>query len=145
MTAIENLTDLRQRRESTVREHIDSENRHDIEGIIATFHYPRYEVNGEANDGEDAIRGLLQILMRGFPDFWAEILNLRHLDDGILVEGLITGTHDGEWVGIPPTGRRISILVVSIFEFDEDRLMCEKAFMDVATMLTQVGVMPQVG
>ena len=83
--------------------------------------------------------------MRGFPDFWAEILNLRHLDDGILVEGLITGTHDGEWVGIPPTGRRISILVVSIFEFDEDRLMCEKAFMDVATMLTQVGVMPQVG
>ena len=65
--------------------------------------------------------------MRGFPDFWAEILNLRHLDDGILVEGLITGTHDGEWVGIPPTGRRISIRVVSIFEFDEDRLMCEKA------------------
>jgi hypothetical protein len=38
-----------------------------------------------------------------------------------------------------------NIRVVSIFEFDDDRLVCEKAFMDVATMLTQVGMLPQVG
>jgi predicted ester cyclase len=58
---------------------------------------------------------------------------------------LITGTHAGEWVGIAPSGNRINMRVVSIFEFDEDRLMCEKAYMDVATMLAQVGVLPRVG
>jgi predicted ester cyclase len=47
-------------------------------------------------------------------------------------------------VGIAPSGNRINMRVVSIFEFDEDRLMCEKACMDVATMLTQVGVLPRV-
>jgi steroid delta-isomerase-like uncharacterized protein len=145
MTAVANTTSIRQRREATVNEHIDAENRHDIEGIIATFHHPRYEVNGEPSEGEEAVRELLQILMQGFPDLNAEIVKLRHLEDGVLVEGLITGTHAGEWVGIAPSGNRINMRVVSIFEFDEDRLMCEKAYMDVATMLAQVGVLPRVG
>ena len=52
MTAVENITSLRQRREETVKQHIEAENRHDIEATIATFHRPRYEVNGEPSDGE---------------------------------------------------------------------------------------------
>ena len=43
---------LRERREAIILEHIDAENRHDVEGTIATFHRPRYEVNGVPSDGE---------------------------------------------------------------------------------------------
>lgn len=52
--------------------------------------------------------------MNGFPDFHIEPTRLRHLDDGVLVEGLITGTHDGKFAGMPPTGRRIEVPVVGI-------------------------------
>ena len=144
MTAVDNITGLRQRREAIVRQHAEAENRHDVEATIATFHHPRYEFNGHPSDGGDAVRELLQGFMHGFPDFHIEPTRLRHLDDGVLVEGLMTGTHDGEWVGVPPTGRRIEVPVVGIFEFDADRLLCEKVHLDMAKVLKQIGVLPAV-
>jgi steroid delta-isomerase-like uncharacterized protein len=145
MTAADNITSLRQRREAIVRQHAEAENRHDIEATIATFHYPRYEMNGDPSDGKEAVRELLQGLMHGLPDLHADIGKLRHADDAVIIEGLITGTHDGEWAGIPPTGRRVEVPVAAIFEFDEDRLLCEKVYMDFATVLTQLGVLPAIG
>ena len=144
MTAVDDITSLRQRREETVIQHIEAENRHDIEATIATFHRPRYEVNGEPSDGEEALRELLQGLTHGLPDLYTETVRLRHLDDGVLVEGIITGTHDGEWAGIPPSGNRVNVPLVGIFEFDGDRLLCEKVYLDMVTVLTQMGVLPAI-
>ena len=145
MTAVDSTTSLRQRREAIVKQHAEAENRHDVEATIATFHRPRYEVNGEPSDGEEAVRELLQGLMHGLPDLHTETVRLRHMDDGVLLEGIITGTHDGEWAGIPPSGNRVNVPVVGIFEFDGDRLLCEKVYMDMATVLTQIGVLPAIG
>jgi steroid delta-isomerase-like uncharacterized protein len=144
MTAADNITRLRQRREAIVRQHAEAENRHDVEATIATFHHPRYEFNGHPSDGGEAVRELLQGFMHGFPDFHIEPTRLRHLDDGVLVEGLMTGTHDGEWASMRPTGRRIEVPVVGIFEFDADRLLCEKVHLDMAKVLKQIGVLPAV-
>jgi steroid delta-isomerase-like uncharacterized protein len=144
MTAVDDITSLRQRREETVIQHIEAENRHDIEATIATFHRPRYEVNGEPSDGEEAVRELLQGLTHGLPDLHTETVRLRHLDDGVLVEGIITGTHDGEWAGIQPSGNRVNVPLVGIFEFDGDRLLCEKVYLDMVTVLTQMGVLPAI-
>ena len=138
MTAVDNITSLRQRREAIVNQHAEAENRHDVEATIVTFHHPRYEVNGVSSDGEAAVRELLQGLMHGMSDLHAETVRLRHMDDGVLVEGIITGTHDGVWAGIPPSGNRVNFPVVGIFEFDGDRLLCEKVFFDMATVLTQM-------
>jgi predicted ester cyclase len=68
---------------------------------------------------------------------------LGHADDAVIAEALVTGTHGGEWAGIAPTGRRVEVAMVAIFEFEEDRLACEKVFYDVATVLTQLGVLPE--
>lgn len=105
MTAVDDVTSLRQRREAIVNQHADAENRHDVEATIATFHQPRYELNGHPSDGAEAVRELLQGFIHGFPDFHIQTTRLRHLDDGALVEGVITGTHDREWAGMPPTGQ----------------------------------------
>jgi steroid delta-isomerase-like uncharacterized protein len=145
MTTVDSTTTLRQRREAIVNQHAEAENRHDVEATIATFHRPRYEVNGDPSDGEEAVRELLQGFMRGLPDLHIDMAKMRHADDALIMEGLITGTHDGEWAGIPPTGRRVEVPVAAIFEFDEDRLLCETVYMDMATVLTQIGVLPAIG
>lgn len=134
---------LRERREATVIEHIDAENRHDIDAALATFDRPRYQVNGAESDGEAAVRDLLGDLMTGLPDLEAEIRKLHHADDAVIVEGLIRGTHDGEWAGVPATGRPVQLPAACIFEFENDRLVCEKVFYDVASVLTQIGVLPE--
>ena len=139
MTAVDNITSLRQRREAIVKQHAGAENRHDVEATIATFHHPRYEVNGQPSDGTEAVRELLQGLMDGFPDLHADIGKMRHADDAVFSEVLITGTNDGEWAGIPPTGRRIEVPAVGIFDFDADRLLCEKVYFDMATVMRQLG------
>ena len=145
MTAVDDITSIRRRREAIVNQHAEAENRHDIEATIATFHQPRYEVNGVASDGEEAVRDFLQGLMGAFSDLHAEIATMRHADDAVLIEGRFTGTHDGEWSGIPATGRGVEIPIAAIFEFDGDRLLCEKVYSDMATLLTQIGVLPAMG
>jgi steroid delta-isomerase-like uncharacterized protein len=134
---------LRESREVIVLEHIAAENRHDVEGTIATFQRPRYEVNGEPSDGEAAVRELLQGLMDGFSDAHWEVRNLHHADKAVIGEARMTGTHDGSFAAIPATGRRIDVPMALIFEFEEDRLMCEKVYMDLATILRQIGVLPE--
>jgi steroid delta-isomerase-like uncharacterized protein len=137
----EDVQALRERREAIVREHVEAENRHDVEATIATFASPRYEVNGETHDGEAAVRDLLQGLMDGFPDFNAEIVKMHHADDAVFGEARITGTHDGEFNGLPPTGKPVDVRIGTIFDFDGDRLLCEKVYWDMATVLQQIGIL----
>lgn len=112
---------LHQQREAIVLEHVEAENRHDIDATLATFHSPRYEVNGETSDGDAAVRGLLGELMTAFPDFHAEGQKLHHADDAVIAEARVTGAHRGPLAGIPPTGRRVDYPLVGIFEFEGDR------------------------
>ena len=136
---------LRERREAVVGEHVAAENRHDVEATIGTFDRPRYEVMplGETSDGETAVRDLLQGLMDGFPDFHADVQKLHHADDAVICEVRMTGTHEGPWAGIPPSGRPVDFPVACIFDFEEDRLVCEKVYFDFATLLRQVGALPE--
>ncbi len=48
---------LRERREAVVREHMESENRHEFDVTLGTFHHPRYEIiaTGEVHDGPDEV------------------------------------------------------------------------------------------
>lgn len=133
---------LRERREAIVREHVEAENRQDVAATIATFDRPRYEVNGETSDGERAVHDLLHDLLTAFPDFHADEGRVHHADDAVIAEARVTGTHDGPFAGIPPTGRKVDYPLVAIFEFGEDRLVCEKVHFDTATILRQIGVLP---
>jgi steroid delta-isomerase-like uncharacterized protein len=144
--AMTETTDLRGRREAIVKEHVTAENDHNPAAVVATFHTPRYDVPamgpaGQAQ-GAQAVEDLIGSLFVGFPDWYAEPGPLCHADDAVFVEVRMTGTHDGEFAGIPPTGRPIDVRVGCIFEFDEDRLLCEKVYFDFATILMQLGVLP---
>ena len=135
--------DLRARREAIVRAHADAENRHDVEAALRTFHRPRYEVAplGDPVDGAVNVRDLLQGLFEGFPDFQAAIDRLHHSDTVVTAEIRMLGTHRGPWAGIPATGKRIEVPSVCLFEFDGDKLQCEKVYFDMATLMRQLGVM----
>jgi predicted ester cyclase len=62
-------------------------------------------------------------------------------DDAVFVEVTLSGTHQGEWAGIPATGRRASVRIACLYEFEEDRLVCERVWFDFATILRQLGVL----
>ena len=76
-------TDVRAAREALVREHMESENRHDFDATIDTFAHPRYEIvpTGEVFDGEEEVRGYYEETRTAFPDQRNELIALHHADD----------------------------------------------------------------
>ena len=122
-----------------VIQHIDAENRHDVEASIATFYTPRYQVfpMGIIHDGEQAVGELLSGMFKGFRDFAVVIIKTHHSDDAVILELRMKGTHLGDWAGLKPTGRLMDIPIACVFEFDSDRLVCEKVYFDMTTLMQE--------
>jgi steroid delta-isomerase-like uncharacterized protein len=134
--------ELRDKREAIVREHMDSENRHEYDATIATFEHPRYELigTGDVYDGPEEVARYFEETRTAFPDQENELIALHHAEDAVIVEAWVRGTHLGPYRGLPPTGRRWEMQFVAVFVFEEDRLMCERVYFDANTVLRQLGI-----
>ena len=132
----------RRRREAIVREHMDSENRHEFDDTLATFDHPRYELvaTGEVHDGPEEVMRYFEDSRSTFPDQRNELLALHHADDAVLVEAVVRGTHLGRLGGLPPTGRAYELPILAIFVFEGEKLVCERVYFDANTVLRQLGV-----
>jgi steroid delta-isomerase-like uncharacterized protein len=133
---------LRRKREAIVREHMDSENRHEFDATMATFHHPRYELvaTGDVYDGTEEVDGYFEESRRAFPDQRNELLALHHSDTAVLVEAVVRGTHRGPLRNLPPTGKEFELPILAVFMFDDDKLICERVYFDQTTVLRQLGV-----
>ena len=133
---------VRERREALVREHMESENRHEFNVTLDTFDHPRYEIipTGDVFDGPEEVRRYFEDTRTAFPDQRNELLALHHTDAGVIVEFTLRGTHRGPLRGIPPTGKQFECRTVAFFLFEGDRLVCERVYFDAATILSQLGL-----
>jgi steroid delta-isomerase-like uncharacterized protein len=133
---------LAERRLALVLEHMRLENAHDFDGCIAVFAHPRYEIvaTGEVYDGHGGVDTLLNENRAAFSDFHFEPLRTVPAGDAVLVEGVFTGTHDGTWRGLPATGRKVSVRMAVVFEFEGEAMVCERVYFDLGTVLRQMGV-----
>jgi steroid delta-isomerase-like uncharacterized protein len=125
-----------------VREHMESENRHQFDVTMETFHHPRYELiaTGDVYDGPEEVARYFEETRTAFPDQRNEPIALHHADDAVLVEAMLYGTHDGPFRGLPPTGRSFEMRFLAVFVFDQDQLVCERVYFDAATILRQLGI-----
>ena len=135
-------TDLRERRLAVVREHMESENRHEFDVTMATFDHPRYELvaTGEVHDGADAVAEYYRSSREAFPDQRNENTVLHAGDDVVIAEFDLVGTHEGELRGVAPTGRtfRCRMCALFVFEPGRDRIVCERVYFDQATIAEQL-------
>jgi steroid delta-isomerase-like uncharacterized protein len=133
---------LTEKRERLVREHMESENVHDFDTTMATFHHPRYEIvpTGDVFDGPVEVARYFEESRAAFPDQRNEPVAMHHADDAVIVEFDLKGTHRGSFRGLPATGRAFTCRTLAIFVFEEDRLVCERVYFDSATILRQLGI-----
>ena len=131
---------LRETRERIVREHMESENRHEFDVTMGTFSHPRYEIvpTGAVHDGEAEVAAYFAETRAAFPDQRNELIALHHADDAVIAEFWLRGTHEGELMGFEPTGRAFECQCAAFFLFEEDRLVCERVYFDAATILRQL-------
>jgi len=127
-----------------VMEHVRLENAHDLEGVMATFGGDGCYDDapwGEHHAGLGAVRSYYADLFRAAPDLHLDVESARVAEDAVLLEVRLRGTHQGNWRGLPATGRSIDLPICAIFTFDaQHRLAGERIYYDRATVLRQLGV-----
>jgi predicted ester cyclase len=76
-----------------------------------------------------------------FPDFRMEIVQLVAEDDTVVAHFRCSGTHRGEWLGIPPTGRRFEgVDEIYILEVRDGKLARAIGVEDNVSRLRQLGI-----
>jgi steroid delta-isomerase-like uncharacterized protein len=117
-------------------------NAHDPDAVAAVFSPDAEIVDVAAHEtirGRDAIRRRASDLLEAFPDF--------HLEQRmLLVDGttnadrwVMTGTHEGIYYGLAPTGRRVEVDGATFSEFDDAGLVVRDThYIDVNALLQQL-------
>jgi predicted ester cyclase len=85
------------------------------------------------------------MLRSAFPDFHATIDDIIAEGDKVVLRQTWTGTHKGEFMGIPPTGKRVSFGVIDIIRVDGDKCVEHWGQMDNAGLMQQLGAVPTRG
>jgi len=82
-------------------------------------------------------RGCL-VLYESFPDLHSSIDEMVAEGDRVSVRATSTGSHDGEFMGIPPTGRQISFEYAEIYGISDGRIRSYWCMPDMAGLMRQV-------
>ena len=90
--------------------------------------------------GKDAPKALMAMLREAFPDFRARVEEMLEDGDKVITRARFSGTHQGEFMGIPPTGKSFDIAVIDIVEFRDGKGIAHWGLMDTAAMMEQLGV-----
>ena len=78
----------------------------------------------------------------GFPDIVFAIHEQITEDNKVASRFEWTGTHHGEFLGIPPTGRPVRVWGVVIDRLEDGRIKDTRIIMDTLGLMTQLGVLP---
>lgn len=93
--------------------------------------------------GRDALKALVQTYHAGFPGLRVEVLGQLGEGDRVVTEFAMSGVHSGRWVGVPATGRAMSLGCVAFSRFGPDGLIAEQWYeWERRKLLEQLGLVP---
>jgi steroid delta-isomerase-like uncharacterized protein len=90
-------------------------------------------------------RQFVSMLFQAFPDLRVEVHDVVAEGELVAARVTYTGTHQGEFVGIPATGRQTTVNGVDSFRMQEGRQAERWGGPDMFSFLVQAGVMPGPG
>lgn len=92
--------------------------------------------------GLDSLKQVIGLMLTAMPDLKFTIEALIAERDEVVVRGRLSGTHQGDFFGIAPTGKQVSWTDSTIYRIADDRL-AERWFNDdQLSLLQQLGAIP---
>ena len=106
----------------------------DIVSESFTFYLPIDEIHGR-----DGVETMQHEQEAAFPDFTMEVNDVLVGDDVAMWEWTVTGTHEGEWQDIPPTGREVEFSGMSKTVIADGKIQENWVYFDSQDVLAQLG------
>jgi steroid delta-isomerase-like uncharacterized protein len=99
----------------------------------------------EQGPGPQGFKEMFRTMRSAFPDLQVTPEHMTATDDDVALAYTITGTHEGEFLGLAPTGRKVTARGVQIGRFEDGRLVERWGSSDQLAILQQLGAEPQPG
>jgi steroid delta-isomerase-like uncharacterized protein len=116
---------------------IDGFGEHVADGFVEHEELPGLEPSKEG------VKQLFHMYRAAFPDMRMEPEDVFVSGDKAVARVRVTGTHRGEFLDMPATGRRIDVAVIDIMRFGDDGLVREHwGLFDSLGMMQQLGAIP---
>jgi steroid delta-isomerase-like uncharacterized protein len=92
--------------------------------------------------GAQALRQVWTVLLRAFPDLHVAVEDVVAEGDKVVARNTVTGTHEGEYRGVAPTGKPVSYNEIFIMRLAGGRIAEIWGVVDVFAQLRQLGLIP---
>ena len=92
--------------------------------------------------GAAAMKEVFGRLHAAFPDLRVEIDDLIAEDDKVVARNTVTGTHQGEFLGLPGTGRKVRYDEIFVVRFAGGRMVETWGVVDMVSLMRQLGMIP---
>ena len=123
------------------RDYLESFNNRDWDKMRSLFH-PQYSYtggDGQKQQGPEAGVAIAQMFSGAMSDAKIKIDRIHASGDTAVTEFTGSGTQDGAFMGIPASGRKVSMPVCNVIEIRDGKIYAEREYMDAAHLFQQMG------
>jgi predicted ester cyclase len=92
--------------------------------------------------GAELLKQVWAMLLRVYPDIHLTVEDVIAEGDKVVARNTVTGTHQGEFMGLAPTGNPVTYNEIFIFRFVDGRMAETWGVVDVYAQMKQLGVIP---
>jgi steroid delta-isomerase-like uncharacterized protein len=111
------------------------------DGIVAAD-YVSHGPQAPPAEGPDGVKARIAVYQDALDGYW-DVQDLTAAwDDRVVVRWIGRGTHNGELMGVPPTGAKIAVEAITIFRIAGGKIAEEWTVWDALGLLQQVGAVP---
>ena len=89
--------------------------------------------------GHDGHMAIVTLFMQAFPDMRWEVDDLLAEGDKVVARTTMTGTHRGEFFGIPPTGRAVCVSGIHLLTLRDGKIIRHQGVNDDLGLMRQLG------
>jgi steroid delta-isomerase-like uncharacterized protein len=102
------------------------------------------DLKGHAGAGADLsqLKQSIASFREAFPDLRAEIRYAVAEDDLVSTWVSYQGTHQGEFAGVPGSGRNVKFVAWDLIRVEDGRIVEITQYCDVFTLMNQIGALP---
>jgi steroid delta-isomerase-like uncharacterized protein len=92
--------------------------------------------------GVQALKRVWVVLLRAFPDIHVAVEDVIAERDRVVTRNTVTGTHQGDFLGLPPTGKSVSYNEIFVVRFANGRIAEIWGVVDALSQMKQLGMIP---
>ena len=113
-----------------------------LDDVLAANAVDHDPYNPHGSQGADGLKKQIAMYREAFPDLRMTIEDVIAEGDKVVVRWTAVGTHEGEVMGIPASGKTSTVTGIGIDRFEDGKIVEGWTNWDTLGMLQQIGALP---